>query len=123
MPSVSILNPPVSPGDGGGVVSATRPAGRSSLNFGTTGCDGVVGDSGREPAVCDRFNFFEGGCSSPGGVVEGAGGERCEDDLELFGTWMPSNDSETDFRRVLYGIVMSKSLVVVIELEYGSSSR
>jgi hypothetical protein len=36
------------------------------------------------------------------------GGERCEDERELFGTCMPRDSSDSDFRLVLYGIVKEK---------------
>lgn len=48
--------------------------------------------------VCDRLIFFCGGCSDAG-VVEG--GERCDEDRELFGSWMPSIGSDSDFLLVL----------------------
>jgi hypothetical protein len=38
--------------------------------------EGLSGDSEFEEMVCDRFNFFGGGCSSACGVVVVAGGER-----------------------------------------------
>jgi len=64
-----------------------------------------TGDSGSSPTEeCDLFSFLLGCCdseSSAGGVVAEAVGERWDDDRELFGTWMPRDESETDFRRVL----------------------
>ena len=110
MPSVSTLNATWSLGDGGGVVSARRlvDGSRSCLIFGedkalgeeTAGdCDAV------ELELSLRFSFLVGGgeLSSKGVQVVAAvaGGERCEVDLELFGIWIPSSDSETDFRLVL----------------------
>ena len=112
MPSVSTLKPARSPGDGGGVVSATRltvDGSRSCLIFGDDDDEealgeGMVGDcDGAELELSQRFNFLAGGwvSLSIGVLTVVAGGERCEVDLELFGMWMPSNDSETDFRLVL----------------------
>lgn len=111
MPSVSILKAPAS---GGGVAStpaATRAAfrGCSSLTAGGDDLETEVeetGDNGSSPTdECDRFIFLLGCCcseSSAGGVVAEAGGERWDDDRALLGTWMPSDVSDTDFRRVLY---------------------
>jgi hypothetical protein len=97
-----------SPGDGGGVVSAMRLAAgsRSCLIFGDDEVLGeeTAGDCGvTELELSLRFSFLVGGwvLSIKGVVREVAGGERCEVDLELFGMWMPSSDSETDFRLVL----------------------
>lgn len=110
MPSVSTLEMDWSPGDGGGVVSAMRllDGSRSCLIFGDDKALGedMAGDCGAaELELSLRFNFLVGGgwvlLSSKGVVVTVAGGERCEVDLELFGMWMPSSESETDFRLVL----------------------
>ena len=104
------MNATWSLGDGGGVVSARRlvDVSRSCLIFGedkafgeeTAGdCDAV------ELELSLRFSFLVGGgeLSSKGVQVVAAvaGGERCEVDLELFGIWIPSSESETDFRLVL----------------------
>ena len=70
MPSVSTLKPARSPGDGGGVVSATRLAvdrSRSCLIFGDDDDEealgeGMVGDcDGAELELSQRFNFLAGG--------------------------------------------------------------
>jgi len=79
---------------------------RSCLIFGDNEVLGeeTAGDcSAVELELSLRFSFLVGGwvLSSKGVVRAEAGGERCEVDLELFGIWMPSSDSETDFRLVL----------------------
>jgi len=62
---------------------------------------GDVGESGPGEPACDLLIFFEGRCSSAGGVVFAVvGGERWNDDRALLGTCIPSCVSETDFRRV-----------------------
>jgi len=108
MPSVSTFEMVWSFGDGGGVVSAMRldDGSRSCLMFGDDEDevlgDEMVGDCGAaELELSLRFNFLVGGWVLSSKGVALAGGERCEVDLELFGMWMPSNDSETDFRLVL----------------------
>lgn len=76
----------------------------SCLIFGERVFEVVAGEVGLEADEFSRFSFFGGGRSSSEGVVVlmvEAGGERWEAALELFGMWMPSSDSETDFRLVL----------------------
>jgi hypothetical protein len=78
IPSVSIFGAmPVSPGDGGGVYSDTRPRlfGRSSALRAGEVTEASVGDGGDwESIVCERFTRFEGGdCVS---VACLDGGER-----------------------------------------------
>lgn len=57
--------------------------------------------------VLDLFSFFVGGASSEPElllsfeVVAFVGGERFDDERELFGIWMPNEASETLLRRVL----------------------
>ena len=58
---------------------------------------------GGDDEPCDRFAFLTGGSSPSTRVL---GGEGCDCVLERFGTVMPSSDRESDFRRVLYGIVV-----------------
>jgi len=103
MPSVSTLEMDWSPGDGGGVVSAMRllEGSRSCLIFGDETADDC---DVAELELSLRFSFLVGGCwvlSSKGVMVAVAVGERCAVDLELFGIWIPSSDSETDFLLVL----------------------
>lgn len=118
MPSVSILKAPPS---GGGVAStpaATRAGFCDWSCLLKTGGDALeadveeAGDRGSSmDDECDLLIFLDGCCccwwwsdeSSAGVVVAAeAGGERWDDDRALLGTWMPSCDSETDLRRVLY---------------------
>lgn len=104
MPSVSILGGPLqsAPGEGGGVFSATLPAlfGRSSRILRGCCLEGLLTAMLSEELLeGERFIFLDGGCPSLTGVI--VGGERCEEALELFGTWMPSDSSDSDLRRVL----------------------
>jgi hypothetical protein len=97
MPCVSTFVCPDSPpGDGGGV-SATRPAlfGRCSSKRNVMVRGGDVQDVSE--FECVRLTFFAGWAS----LVEG--GERA--DREAPGRWMPSDGSDSDLRRVLYGIL------------------
>jgi hypothetical protein len=95
MPCVSILAWPESPpGDGGGV-SATRPAlfGRSSKRSVVVRGGDAIAETDCE---CEwvRLIFFAGWWAS---LVEG--GERADRDAP--GSWMPSDGSDSDLRRVL----------------------
>lgn len=99
MPSVSILLSPSRAGDGGGD-SSTALLGCSSLNRMVVVLGGLMSPVG-DAEPCERLLFFEGG-SSPSTIV--LGGEGCDWVLERFGTVMPSSESESDFRLVLYGI-------------------
>jgi len=103
IPSVSTFVCPDSPSGDGGGVSATRPAGFgcSLLNRKDEGRGGVVGVETFEVAECDRLTFFEGGWCSPETEAEEGGEGRCDDDRELFGSWIPSDGSDSDLRRVL----------------------
>lgn len=99
MPSVSTFDSAnIPPGDGGGVCATARTALReSSLRRSGSGRGGeaerLVGDVEIEWV---RLIFFVGGeCWLS--LVEG--GERA--DREPPGSVMPSDDSDTDFRRVL----------------------
>jgi len=47
------------------------------------------------------LTFFVGGACSCGVAELLAGGERWDDDRELFGSWMPSMGSDSDFLLVL----------------------
>lgn len=82
------------PGDGGGV-SATRPEllGRCSSRRNADGRGGDAGADEREPE-CERFCFFATCWPS---LVEG--GERVVRGAP--GSWMPSDGSDRDLRRVL----------------------
>lgn len=60
----------------------------------------LAGGGDAEP--CERFDFLTGG-SSPSATV--LGGDGCDSARERLGTMMPSSASESDLRRVLYGIV------------------
>ena len=63
---------------------------------------GLIALGDGEVASCDRFVFLIGGSPvSPLGV----GGDGWEAARDRLGTWMPSSDSDSDFLRVLYGIV------------------
>lgn len=76
---------------------------------GVDGLDGFKGEVGEVVAdVCDRLIFFAGGCCVVS-VVFGSleGGERCA--REPFGSWIPREGRERDFRRVLYGMVTVSS--------------
>ena len=53
---------------------------------------------GEDGLVWERFGLFDGGRSEGGRV----GGERCAaEDLELWGSWMPSEGRERETLRVL----------------------
>ena len=100
MPWVSTFACPDSPPGEGGGVSATRPEllGRcSSRARNGRVFDGDVSENVLEPE-CDRFCFFAGCWRS---AIEG--GERA--DRGPPGIAMPRDGSESDFRRVLYGIL------------------
>lgn len=99
IPSVSILLSPSRAGDGGGD-SSTALFGFSSLILIVVVLGGLMSPVG-DAEPCERLLFFDGG-SSPSTTV--LGGEGCDCVLERLGTVIPSSDSESDFRLVLYGI-------------------
>jgi hypothetical protein len=117
IPSKSILGN--SPGDGGGVCSPliTRcwVSSRKRTEFRRSRARGGLAGLGEvDPELCDRFALFVGGslveewsfCLCDIGDAEG--GERLSDDrAELLGSWMPSIGSDSDFLRVLYGMMKS----------------
>ena len=74
-------------GDGGGVCSYFR-----GTLLGGGGGD-IEGES-----ACDRFIFFEGGCSS---AVEGGERRAAARDAWDTGRCMPRDGNESDFLRVL----------------------
>jgi hypothetical protein len=105
MPSMSTLRPIwTSPGEGGGVCS--------SLILCRGDWPGCAGGEAAGDLVCetgeggpwsswDRFSFFWGGsCSSEEFDFEL---ERCA--REALGSCIPSEGSDSDLRRVLYGMV------------------
>lgn len=99
MPSVSILLSSSLAGDGGGD-SSIALFGFSSLILIAVVLGGLISPFG-DAEPCERLLFFDGG-SSPSTTV--LGGEGCDCVLERLGTVIPSSDSESDFRLVLYGI-------------------
>lgn len=65
---------------------------------------GSMGDGDFEGPAYDLLDFFGGGASEAGAVE---GGERFAAAREacVTGSWMPSDGSDSDLRRVLYGMV------------------
>lgn len=116
MPWVSTFCPDWPPGDGGGECG-TRPAlllGRSSKrSVGNRG-----GDPGVEPEEpeCERFCFFATCWRSA--VV---GGERA--DRGAPGSCMPSDGSDSDFRRVLYVETMAMCVGRCVEIPRSAMRR
>ena len=102
MPSVSILCTEAAPGEGGGVCSASRDGG-SGLTRMFVDAGGLIDVGGGVVEPCDHFAFFDSGSSS----MTVAGGEGCvtEGALARLGRWIPRSASETDFLRVLTGMV------------------
>jgi hypothetical protein len=75
--------------------------GGSSLKRSEDGRGGVLGvETVEVDDECDRLTFFAAGWCSLDVVAE-LGGERWDDARELLGSWMPSNGSDSDLRRVL----------------------
>lgn len=116
MPSVSIFGPSSGPGDGGGVCCAARGGdGRWSWNF-TDSRRCSAGGGNVDPDGCDRFSRFDGGdvCSDATASLLRRGGSWVADAAAAVdggGRWarelgigMPIDGSDSDLRRVLYGI-------------------
>ena len=80
----------------------------------------AVGGDGGEGELWDRFTRLDGGASATAAVVAEAvtGDDRfAAKALDDEGSWMPSEGKESDFRRVLYGIVdFSTGLAVELGL-------
>ena len=103
IPSTSTLLLPSAAGDGGGD-SSTACFGFSSLNLMVVVRGGLIKPGGGgDDELCNRFDFLTGG-SSPSKIV--FGGEGWEAVRERLGTMIPSSDRESDFRLVLYGMVV-----------------
>lgn len=112
IPSVSNLEDPGSPGEGGGVISALRrrptlPLCLSCRVVKAGVAAGLEDDVDTGLSVCDRLILFVGGCCAGVVVVGGERGARGARETSLVapGTCTPSATNDIDFLLVLYGIV------------------